>query len=152
MWWTSIKGVQNQAWLCGKGNPLGIVPGIEIWPYKPNVISTNKNPSLRLRGVKFSGILRYKWISWPQGTGGNRNQWKNEDHLNYSIVEISPNTETSSKNLRRIAVIWSSMKDHQLILARSKLITTKIITFLKYIMERWHTNPWLIQEIGMLKT
>ena len=49
-----------------------------------------------------------------KGTGINENQRKNRDHTNYSIVEIGQNTEKSPLDLRRLVVIQTTVKDHQL--------------------------------------
>ena len=49
-------------------------------------------------------------------TRGLGNQKTSGDHLNYSIVEIAQNTEKSPGHLRRLAVIQTPVKDHQLIL------------------------------------
>ena len=46
-----------------------------------------------------------------EGLGKKR---RNGDHPNYSIVEISQNTEKSPGDLRRLAVTQTPMKDHQL--------------------------------------
>ena len=42
------------------------------------------------------------------------NQRQNGDHPDDSIVEIGQNTEKSQKDLRRIAVTPTPVKDHQL--------------------------------------
>ena len=34
---TSIKRVQDKAWLGGKGDPLVIVQEFKIWPYKQTI-------------------------------------------------------------------------------------------------------------------
>ena len=39
-----------------------------------------------------------------------------EDHLNYSIIDNSQNTEKSPGELRRLAVNQTPVKDHQLTL------------------------------------
>ena len=38
------------------------------------------------------------------------------DHPNYCIIEIGQNTEKSPEDLRRLAVIQTPVKDHQLTL------------------------------------
>ena len=43
--------------------PLGIVPGIKIWPYYWMVHALNYNPTYKMRCMKFSGILRFKGIT-----------------------------------------------------------------------------------------
>ena len=45
---------------------------------------------------------------------GNRK--KSRDHLNYSIVKISHNTEKGPGDLKKLAVIQAPVKDHQLTL------------------------------------
>ena len=47
---------------------------------------------------------------------GLRNQRTIRDHPNNSIVEIGQNTKMCPGNLRRFAVIQTSMKNHQLTL------------------------------------
>ena len=51
-----------------------------------------------------------------KGTGGLRNKGTSGDHPNYYIIEIGQNTEKSPGDLRRLAVIQNSVKDHQLTL------------------------------------
>ena len=59
----------------GKGVPLGIVQITKIWPFSRtdyclysyhllNDFSTNNNPSLRMRRMKISKILRYERINY----------------------------------------------------------------------------------------
>ena len=38
------------------------------------------------------------------------------DHPNYSIIEVSQNTEKSPGDLRRLAITQTPVKDHQLML------------------------------------
>ena len=45
--------------------------------------------------------------------GRVENRRTNRDHSNYSIVEVNKNTEKSPEDLRRLAVIQTSVKDHQ---------------------------------------
>ena len=45
--------------------------------------------------------------------GGLRNNATNGDHQNYYIIEIYQNTEKSPGNLKKLAVIQTSVKDHQ---------------------------------------
>ena len=40
-------------------------------------------------------------------------QWKNLDHLHYSIAEINQNTMKSVRDLKRLAFIHTPVKDHQ---------------------------------------
>ena len=42
---------------------------------------------------------RYRHLRTSTGTGGLENKRKSGDHPNYSIVEISQNTEESPKDL-----------------------------------------------------
>ena len=59
------------------------------------------------------------WCSWSasqslgEGTGGTGNQWKNQNHSDYSNIEISKNTEESPGELRRLAITLIPMNDHQ---------------------------------------
>ena len=46
------------------------------------------------------------------GRVGNRR--KSRDHLNYSIIVIGQNTEKSPRDLGRLAVTLTPVKDHQL--------------------------------------
>ena len=48
------------------------------------------------------------WRTWKLEVSG--------DHQNYSIVENGQNTENSPGDLRRLAVIETPWKDHQLTL------------------------------------
>ena len=63
------------------------------------------------------GNTNCNWHTWdgPQrfgkGTGRVGNQRKNQDH---PIVEISPNTQNSPGDLRRLAVTQTPEKTHQL--------------------------------------
>ena len=50
------------------------------------------------------------------GTRGLGNKRTSRHHPNYSIVEIDQNTEKSSRNLRRLAVIKTAVENHQLTL------------------------------------
>ena len=51
-----------------------------------------------------------------KGTGGFGNKRTSGDHLNYSIVEIGKNTETSPGDLRKPAVTQTPEKNHQITL------------------------------------
>ena len=54
--------------------------------------------------------------SLAKGAGRVGNRRTSQDHLNYSIVKITQNTEKSPGDLRRLAVIQIPVKDHQLML------------------------------------
>ena len=56
-------------------------------------------------------------MAWKK-TGEIENQLKNQGHSDYSIFVISQNIEKSPENLRRLAVTWTPMKDHQLMLMK----------------------------------
>ena len=56
-------------------------------------------------------VYSHKRIS--TGTRRLRNQRTSRDHPNYSIVEVSQNTEKSPGDLRRLAVVQTSVKDYQ---------------------------------------
>ena len=68
------------------------------------------------------GDTNRNWCAWngPQkfdkGTRRVRIQRTNRDHPNYSILWISQNTKNSPGDLRRLAVSWNLVKDHQLAL------------------------------------
>ena len=49
-----------------------------------------------------------------KGTGGLGNKTTSGDHPNYYVIEIDQNTEKSPGNLRRLAVVQTLVKDHQL--------------------------------------
>ena len=51
-------------------------------------------------------------------TGGLGSKRTSRDHYNYSIVEISQNTEKSLGDLRRLAVIQTPVRNHWLTLVR----------------------------------
>ena len=51
-------------------------------------------------------------------TGGIGNQRKNLGHTDHSIVKIRQNPQNSSGDLRKLAIIHTSVKDHQLLLVR----------------------------------
>ena len=44
------------------------------------------------------------------------NQWKNQDHSDYSIVKTNLNTQKSLRDVMGLAVTQTTVKDHQLIL------------------------------------
>ena len=50
------------------------------------------------------------------GTGGLGNKRTSGDHPNHSIIKIGQNTEKSSGDLRRLAVIQTSVRNHRLTL------------------------------------
>ena len=43
------------------------------------------------------------------------NRTTNKDYLNYSVYQVSQNTEKSSEDLRRLSVTQTPEKDHKLI-------------------------------------
>ena len=45
---------------------------------------------------------------------GVGNWMTSRDHLNYSMVEVSQNTEKSPGDLRRLTITQTQVKDHQL--------------------------------------
>ena len=53
----------------------------------------------------------------PQGLGegiaGTGNQWENWDYPDYSIAEISENTEKSARYLKKLVVTQTPLKDSQ---------------------------------------
>ena len=51
-----------------------------------------------------------------KGTGRLRNKRTGGDHPDYCIIEIGLNTEESTGNFRRLAVIQTHVKNHQLTL------------------------------------
>ena len=51
-----------------------------------------------------------------KGTGGLRNKRMSGDHSNYYIIDNDQNTEKNPGDLRRLAVIQTPVKDHQLTL------------------------------------
>ena len=58
---------------------------------------------------------RCSWYSHEmtdEGTGVLGNYRTSGDHPNYSIGEISQNTETSPGDLRRLVVTQTPLKDH----------------------------------------
>ena len=66
------------------------------------------------------------WCTWngPQesgkGTEGIGNQSMKKDHLDYSIVEISQNTQESPGDQTKIVVTRTPLKDNQQTLMRKK--------------------------------
>ena len=59
---------------------------------------------------------RYSHQRIGTGTGRLEKKRKIRDHPNYSIVEINQNTKESPGDLKRLAVIQTSVEDHQLTL------------------------------------
>ena len=51
-----------------------------------------------------------------KGTGRLGNQRTSGDHPNFSIIKIDQNSEKNSRDLRRLAVTLTRVKDHQLVL------------------------------------
>ena len=51
-----------------------------------------------------------------KGSGGFGNKSTSGDHTNYYIIENGQNYEKNPGELRRLAVIQTSVKDHQLTL------------------------------------
>ena len=60
---------------------------------------------------------------FEKGLRGIANQWKNQDHPDNSIVETSQNI---SRNLWRLVVTQTTVKDHQLKLMLKKLARSKL--------------------------
>ena len=69
------------------------------------------------------------WRSWYSlqrigtRTGGLETKRTSGDHLNFSITEISQNTEKNPGDLRRLAVTQTPVKDDQLTLMRKTLMS-----------------------------
>ena len=61
---TGTEGIQAQAWQGSKGDLLGIVQMVTIWPYWQNKNCSRK----KTRCTKLSGTLREKQItqSWSE--------------------------------------------------------------------------------------
>ena len=56
-------------------------------------------------------------------TGGLGSWRRSEDHQNYSIIENGQNTEKNPRDLKRLAVIQTPVKDHHLMLMRKTLMS-----------------------------
>ena len=73
--------------------------------------------------------------SFEEGTGRVENQRTNCYHTNYSIIQISQNTEMSPGDLRRLALTQTPEKSHLLMLvqklAKSEIIIIAMITNFK---------------------
>ena len=69
---------------------------------KPKRQEGNKSDSNDYTNCKLCSWYSHQMIG--TGTGGLGNQRRNEDHLDYGIVKIGPNTKKSPGNLRRLAV------------------------------------------------
>ena len=71
---------------------------------------------------KSDGDISLNWSIWynhrkiDTKTGGLGNKKKSRDHPNYSVAEISQNTEKRTGDLRRLAVTKTPLRNHQLIL------------------------------------
>ena len=59
-----------------------------------------------------NGVLGIVTSAFTQGVLGNKRT--SVDHPNYRIIEISQNTEKSSGDLCRLAVIQTAVKNHRL--------------------------------------
>ena len=65
------------------------------------------------------GSICNNWCSWyshqriNKGTRGLRNKRTSGNHPNYCIIQIGQNTEKSPRDLRRLAVTQTPVKDHQ---------------------------------------
>ena len=72
----------------------------------------------------------HQWIGTGTGELGNK---RSRYHPNYSIVEISQNTEKSPGDLRRLAVTQTLVRNHQLTLVSP--LVRYLGPFLKWIRE-----------------
>ena len=64
-------------------------------------------------------IMMISWYNHQRigtGTGGLGNKRTSRDHPNYGIVEISQNTKKSPGDLRKLTVIQTPVRNHQLTL------------------------------------
>ena len=77
---------------------------------------------------------RYSHQKLGTWIGGLENKMTNWDHTNFYIIVIGQNTEKSPENLRRLAVIQTPVKNHQL--------TLKWKTLKEYILlsRNWKKN------------
>ena len=64
----------------------------------------------KLWNLKYIWSARNSYQRIDTETGGLGNKRASGDHPNYSIIKISQNTEKSSGDLRRLAVILTPMK------------------------------------------
>ena len=64
--------------------------------------------------TNFRWWARNRFQGLEKGIGRRRNQKKNREHPDYSIVEIGQDIEKSPGDLRTFAVTQTPMKDHQL--------------------------------------
>ena len=55
-------------------------------------------------------------LRFVQRTGRYRNKMTSGGHPNYSLIKTGQNPEKSSRNLRRLTVTQTPMKDYQLML------------------------------------
>ena len=60
------------------------------------------------------GAFWYSHQRINKGTGRLGNKRTSGDHPNYCIIEIGQNTENCPRDLRRLAVTETPVKDHQL--------------------------------------
>ena len=82
------------------------------------------------------GDTNSNWCTWnvPQTLhketrrAGNLRMRRSWDHPNYSIANIGLNTEKSPRVLRRLTVIQTPVKDHQLMLVCKRITTTTTTT------------------------
>ena len=64
------------------------------------------------------GDTSYSWCGWNnsqrlgKGTRRTGNQRKSKDHPDYSIVEISQNTQKSPEDLKRFAITQNPVNDY----------------------------------------
>ena len=71
---------------------------------------------------EIDGDTNYHWRSLYRhrridtGTGGLENKRTNGDHPNYNIIKLATNTDKSPGDLRRLAVIQTPVRNHQLTL------------------------------------
>ena len=82
-----------------------------------------------------------------KGAGRIWNRRTNRDHPNYSLVEISKNTEKCSRDLRRLTATENPMKDHQL----KKLWNTKMTVLTIVIGALGIVTKGLVQRLEDLE-
>ena len=84
-----------------------------------DLVKELKKKTVEHESANYTNCNWYFWYS-PRRidtrTGGLGNKWTKEDHPNYSIIKFGQNTEKSPGDLRKLAVIQTSVKDHQLTL------------------------------------
>ena len=93
--------------------------------YSNNILNFQESTTILNACTKKSGNLlkaprtNCDWCVWHgnwriiKGPGGFGSWWPSGDHLNSSIIENAQNTEKSPRDLRRLAVTQSPVKDHQ---------------------------------------